>query len=112
VARRLLPGAALALVAGCAGLPPAEAPASSPAVPDAVVQRALERSPSGEALRWRIAETGQHGTVTPIRTFRTASGICREYAVTSSVPDGTGHAWRDVACRDQAGSWRPTGVGA
>jgi hypothetical protein len=111
--QRLL-GAYLALATGCAGDPPPPPTASAPPprVPEVVVQRALEATPSGEAVRWRITESGQQGTVTPVRTFRTAAGFCREYAVTLSLPDGTGHAWRDVACRDPAGSWRPPSADA
>lgn len=116
-AHRLLPGVLVALAAGCAGQAPpptaaAAPPPPPPRVPEVVVQRTLEATPSGEAVRWRIAQTGQQGTVTPVRTFRTAAGFCREYAVTLSLPDGTGHAWRDVACRDPAGSWRPPSADA
>lgn len=112
---RLLLALAILAVAGCAGggrapggaARPAQAAADPPSVPAAAVQEALEGKRSGEAVRWRVAGGAESGTVTPVRTFRTAAGFCREYAVTLSAADGAGRAWRDVACRDPAGAWRP-----
>jgi hypothetical protein len=94
------------LATGCTSAPP-PAPPPSPAaeLPDTVLQYVLETTPSGEAVAWRIATTGTAGTVTPLRTFRTAEGYCRTYAVAMTPPsDSTLEA---TACRDAAGIWRP-----
>lgn len=98
----------LLLFAACAG--PAEPPGGAPravvppAAPAALVQRSLETLPSGRVVRWR--DTAGDGTFQPVRTFRTASGFCREYALTLDRGDGSGHAWREIACRDPDGVWR------
>ncbi|MFL5335596.1 MAG: hypothetical protein ACJ8H8_21050, partial [Geminicoccaceae bacterium] len=93
------------LIAGCASTPP---PAASTAadLPDAVVQYALETAPSGELVNWRTDGTGVQGTLTPLRTFRSAGGFCREFAVTLTCPQGQGRAWQETACRDASGLWR------
>ena len=81
-------------------------------IPDSVIQYALETTPSGEVVNWRTAESGVHGTITPVRTYRTAGGYCRDYAVTLSAPTGRGSTWQDRACRDGDGIWRLTSAGA
>lgn len=74
--------------------------------PDDVVQQALETLPSGQAVRWRLAQTSEGGTIQPIRTFRTQRGFCREYAVTTHDGNGGAQVWHQVACRDPNGTWR------
>jgi surface antigen len=78
----------------------------------AELQHALETQPSGTAVTWQSAADGQFGTVTPVRTFRTPNGYCREYLVTLRGPDGVNSTWRDIACRDAAGVWRAFEAGA
>lgn len=109
--------AALVLLLGACA-PWSEPPGASAAMaaaddpPAAVLQDALETLPSGEAVRWRVADSARGGTVQPVRTFRTAQGFCREYAVTLTEPDGSGRAWREVACRDPDGVWQAVAGGA
>ena len=79
-------------------------------MPNSVVQYALETTPSGEVVNWRTAETGVHGTMTPVRTWRRANGYCRDYAVTLTDSSGQGSTWQDTACRDSGGIWRPMPV--
>jgi surface antigen len=74
--------------------------------PDDVVQQALETLPSGQAVRWRLAQTSEGGTIQPLRTFRTQRGFCREYAVTTHDRTGAGDVRHQVACRDPNGTWR------
>ena len=80
------------------------------ALPDHVMQQALETVRSGEALTWQVSGDGPRGTVTPIRTFRTNEGYCREFKVTLGQPGGS--SWQAIACRDAAGVWRTFEVGA
>lgn len=100
----LLPLLLLAACAGAGGPPSPGARAAGP--PAALVQRSLETLPSGRVVSWRDAAGGDSGTVQPVRTFLTASGFCREYALTLSRDDGSGRTWREVACRDPDGFWR------
>lgn len=98
----------LVLLAACAGTgEPLRAAAPPPGPPAALVQRSLETLPSGSVVSWNDAAGGGSGTVKPVRTFRTERGFCREYALTLSQGARGGRAWREVACRDAAGVWRP-----
>jgi surface antigen len=68
--------------------------------------RALETAPSGEAVPWTNPDTGNRGSVTPTRTWQTASGqYCREYqqeiVVGGEVRQGFG-----TACRRPDGTWQ------
>ena len=94
------------LIAGCASAPPPASPAAVAALPDEVVQYALETTPSGELVSWRTDGTGVQGTLTPLRTFKTTGGFCREYAVTLTESQGQGRAWQETACRNAAGVWQ------
>jgi surface antigen len=103
---RCLPALAL-LLGACMSLPDATAPdVAHRDPPDDVVQQALETLPSGQAVRWRLAQTSEGGTVQPLRTFRTQRGFCREYAVTTHDQAGVGGVRHQVACRDANGTWR------
>jgi len=68
-------------------------------------QTSLESARTGEAVQWRNPDTGNYGTVTPLRTVETTTGVCREYQQTITVggrtEQGTG-----TACRQPDGSWR------
>jgi hypothetical protein len=109
------------LLGACAASPEGSGPEGSGSwtgrsaaadLPATVLQDALETLRSGEAVRWRLADSERGGTVQPVRTFRTAQGFCREYAVTLTEPDGSGSAWREVACRDPSGVWQAMANGA
>ena len=69
-------------------------------------QRAFETAPSGQATTWNNPDSGNHGSVTPTRTFQTDSGqYCREFqqAVVISGEEQKAHG---TACRHADGSWR------
>ena len=69
-------------------------------------QAALETRPSGVPLRLRNPETGNAGTITPTRTYRSTHGInCREYQFTVTAGGRTGQA-HGSACRQPDGSRR------
>lgn len=72
----------------------------------AFVSAALEKRVSGESLSWQDPDSGLHGSVTPLRTFRAQSGQwCREYLRTVD-DDGQLEEHRAVACREGEGAWR------
>jgi hypothetical protein len=113
MSRPLLPLTVPLLLAACASTSePPRATARPLDPPPAVVQRSLETLASGEVADWTDAAGRGGGTVQPVRTFRTAGGFCREYALTVSGADGRGRAWREVACRDPDGVWRMPAVEA
>ena len=69
------------------------------------VQDALERQTSGTSVAWHNPGSGNGGTVTPIRTFKSSNGEwCREYAHEAKTASGAErrHA---IACRAQQGRW-------
>lgn len=69
------------------------------------VQRALETRPSDQPVQWQ-ASSGPSGSVTPLRTFKIASGhYCRDYrevVLQDDVPAGEVRR----ACRTTDGVWR------
>jgi surface antigen len=68
--------------------------------------RALEASPSGQSVAWRNPDTGNTGTVTPVRTYQTSTGqYCREYTQTIAI-GGEKHQSYGTACREPDGSWK------
>ncbi len=69
------------------------------------VNRALENTPSGEKVAWNNPDSGVHGEVVPVRTYRSKSNHwCREY-LASKVRDGLEQKIRAIACRDSGGAW-------
>jgi surface antigen len=71
----------------------------------AAIEQALERQPSGEALAWRNPDSGVHGQVVPVRTYRSKSNHwCREY-LASKVAGGMEQKTRAIACRAADGNW-------
>ena len=69
-------------------------------------QRSLEDVPTGHATTWRNPDSGAAGTITPTKTYQTASGqYCREFqqsiTVGGKTEEGVG-----TACRQPDGSWR------
>jgi len=66
---------------------------------------ALENSPVGSTSNWNNPDTGNSGTVTPIKTYQTTSGYCREFQTTITVGGKVQNAY-GTACRQPDGSWR------
>ena len=76
-------------------------------VANETVQKALETTGSGVQNSWRNAVTGNSGTVTPIRTYKSKAGVyCRVYYETLSI-GGRADSYQDTACRDKDGIWKP-----
>ena len=67
--------------------------------------RAFETAPAGTAVPWTNPDNGHAGTVTPTRTYQTASGTyCREYQQTVTI-GGQQERSYGTACRQPDGSW-------
>jgi len=72
-------------------------------------QRAFETAPSGQATAWNNPDNGNHGSVTPTRTFQIDSGqYCREFQQTVVI-GGEEQQAHGTACRQADGSWRIVG---
>ena len=67
----------------------------------------LEKSPSGATSRWANPDTGNSGTVTPTRTYRSGTGYCREFQTSVTVNGKVQNAY-GTACRQADGSWKIT----
>ena len=62
--------------------------------------------PLGQTVTWNNPETGNSGTVTPIRDGSTKSGAyCREYQQTVTIAGKTERAY-GTACKGADGQWR------
>jgi surface antigen len=69
-------------------------------------QGALESNQTGQSSSWSNPDSGHSGTVTPTRTYQTASGDpCREYQQTVTI-DGKTEQAHGRACRQPDGSWK------
>ena len=102
---------------GGAGLNPGQVIGAIPA--DTPLHRALETTPSGQALAWEDPEGPLRGEVRPLASFRDRAGhLCREYQAFGRDAEGT-HGTIGVACRIEPGTWhqrmsiaaRPAGEG-
>lgn len=69
------------------------------------VQSVLEEQPSGQSFRWSVPRVAE-GSVTPLRTWRSASGHwCREYVERLQLTDGRRYTARGTRCRSDDGRW-------
>jgi len=68
-------------------------------------QRTFEHGRTGETNTWRNPDTGHHGTITPVRTYETSQGYCREFTQTIYV-NGQAEEGYGTACRQEDGSWK------
>lgn len=63
-------------------------------------------APIGQAISWNNPDSGNYGTVTPVRDGRDASGAyCREYQQTIYV-GGKQENGYGTACKQANGSWK------
>ncbi len=63
-------------------------------------------APIGQTVSWNNPQSGNYGTVTPIRDGSTASGqYCREYEQTIYV-GGRAETGVGVACKQANGTWQ------
>jgi len=70
------------------------------------LQQALEKSLSGNPVRWQNPESGASGSVTPLRTWKTAKGTyCRAYVERFRFASGKSLSREGVACRSANAVW-------
>ncbi len=63
-------------------------------------------APIGETVAWNNPDSGNYGTVTPVRDGTSSSGeYCREFQQTIVVNGETQQGY-GIACRMEDGSWR------
>lgn len=68
-------------------------------------QQSLESTRTGRTSEWRNPDSGHSGSMTPTRTYETASGsYCREFTQTIVVGGRTEEGY-GTACRQPDGSW-------
>jgi len=70
---------------------------------DRAYQNAFESSPVGRPSQWRNPDSGNYGSVTPVRTYQAPTG--REFTQTISI-GGRLQEGHGTACREADGSWR------
>ena len=68
--------------------------------------QALETSKNGQATTWRNPDSRDRYTVTPTRTYESASGPCREFTTLVHFYDGHRELVHGNACRQADGSWK------
>ena len=66
---------------------------------------ALEKIPSGVSTGWNNPNTGNSGTITPLRTYQSDTGYCREFQTTVNVGGQVQNAY-GTARRQPDGSWK------
>jgi surface antigen len=67
--------------------------------------QALEYAPAGSATPWRNPDSGSYGTVTPVQTYETADGYCREFQHKAKIGGRTEQVY-GTACRSADGQWQ------
>lgn len=69
-------------------------------------QNGLENNRSQETSSWHNPDNDHSGTMTPLRTYRTAQrDYCREYLQTVVIGGKENRAY-GTACRESDGSWK------
>jgi len=72
----------------------------------AAAQQRAHAAPVGDTITWNNPDSGHHGTITPVRDGRSASGeYCREYRTTVTI-DGRREQAYGTACQQPDGTWR------
>lgn len=67
--------------------------------------QALEYVPAGSSVAWRNPDSGHSGSVTPTRTYQTASGeYCREFQQQAAIGGEIQEVY-GTACRRPDGRW-------
>lgn len=69
-----------------------------------------QAAPIGQRIEWNNPQTGNYGTVTPVRdgTDKTTGSYCREFQQTVTIGGKTEQAY-GTACRQPDGTWKVVG---
>ena len=68
-------------------------------------QQTLETQPTGTQVAWKNPDSGNSGTVTPVRTYQQADGTpCRDFKQIVTADGETMHL-EGTACRQTNGTW-------
>ncbi len=69
--------------------------------------QAAQTAPIGQPIEWRNPDSGNYGTVTPVRegNDRASGAYCREYQQSVTVNGRSQQAY-GTACRQPDGSWK------
>jgi surface antigen len=68
-------------------------------------RQALEYSPSGNSVEWNNPDSGNHGSITPTKTFKESGQYCREYIQEVTIGGEKQKAY-GKACRQPDESWK------
>lgn len=71
----------------------------------AAVRQAVER-PDGSTVKWSNPDTGNHGTVTPLRSGERDGRPCRLLEIENITGRGRTNTLRYLFCRQPGGSWK------
>lgn len=66
---------------------------------------AFETAPTGTTSSWNNPDSGNYGTVTPVRTYQSQGTDCRDFQQTTYV-GGQPSTTYGTACRQPDGTWR------
>ncbi|MES0884840.1 RT0821/Lpp0805 family surface protein [Roseibium sp. SCP14] len=73
------------------------------------LQKALEKSLSGNSVRWQNPTSGARGSVTPLKTWKTSEGTyCRSFREKIELASGRTISRNGVACRTAEAVWEAT----
>ena len=68
--------------------------------------KSAQTAPVGQTISWNNPDSGNRGTVTPVRDGTSSSGqYCREFQQTVTIGNKTEEAY-GTACRQPDGSWK------
>lgn len=68
-------------------------------------KQALEYAPSGRTTEWKNPDTGNSGTITPVKTYKEHQHYCREY-IQEIFINGKKQKAYGRACRQPDGEWQ------
>jgi surface antigen len=60
---------------------------------------------TGQGMRWNNPESGNAGTIEPIRSYQSSSGVCREFEQTVTIAGRSERAY-GTACKQADGTWK------
>ena len=76
-------------------------------IADSALQYALESIPSTEKHEWINSRSGNSGTITPLRSYKSVAGYyCRDYQELLRINPRQA-VYFDTACRGKNSNWHP-----